>query len=309
MRTAVAIIRGSRVYSDRRSPTSTQMMLNFIASKGTRGSGFRWTKSTSYQTEKSLLAWERAHDTLVWTSKGTDPHGWRNGLNYYGWNSYAATSRMVYQDLAYTSYDAAVKAAVSAMAKFGKPVGILGWAGSHSQIMNGYEVVGEDPAVSSAFSVLAVYLTDSLKKDGLRNARISNADFQGGSLTYRFRAYARTDSPYDDRYTAGDTRVLQGVVREVDDRRPGPLTVPDHPVTAPSGQMGHGETSVEERPHASPAGAGVSTADSSSLVVRAGKRPLDRPDAGTEPEEPVAGPRHIGRGQRAPDIGGRRGER
>jgi len=203
MGTAVAIIRGSRVHSDRRSPTSTQMMLNFIASKGTRGSGFRWTKSTSYQTEKSLLAWERAHDTLVWTSKGTDPHGWRNGLNYYGWNSYTTASRMVYQDLAYTSYDAAVKAAVTAMAKFGKPVGILGWAGSHSQIMNGYEVVGEDPAVSSAFSVVAVYLTDSLKKDGLRNARISNADFQGGSLTYRFRAYAWTDSPYDDRYTAG----------------------------------------------------------------------------------------------------------
>ena len=36
----------------------------------------------------------------------------------------------------------------------------------------------------------------------LCNAKISNADFQGGSLTYRFRAYARTDSPYDDRYTA-----------------------------------------------------------------------------------------------------------
>jgi hypothetical protein len=51
--------------------------------------------------------------------------------------------------------------------------------------------------------VVAVYLTDSLKKDGLRNAKISNADFQGGSLTSRFRAYARTDSPDDDRYTAG----------------------------------------------------------------------------------------------------------
>ena len=50
--------------------------------------------------------------------------------------------------------------------------------------------------------MVAVYLTDSLKKDGLRNAKISNANFKGGSLTYRLREYARTDSPYDDRYTA-----------------------------------------------------------------------------------------------------------
>jgi len=51
--------------------------------------------------------------------------------------------------------------------------------------------------------VVAVYLTDSLKKARLRNAKISNANFKGGSLTSRVRAYARTDSPYDDRYTAG----------------------------------------------------------------------------------------------------------
>lgn len=50
---------------------------------------------------------------------------------------------------------------------------------------------------------MAVYLTDSLAKDGLRNAKISNANFKGGPLTYRFRAYAWTDSPYDDPYTAG----------------------------------------------------------------------------------------------------------
>ena len=183
-------------------------MLNFIASKGTKGSGFRWTKSTSYTTEENILAWERAHDTLRATSKGTDPHGWRNGLNYYGWNSYTAASTRVYQDLAYTSYDSAVKAAVTAMAKYGKPVGILGQAGGHAQIMNGYEVVGLNPATSYNFSVVAVYLTDPLGRDGLRNAKISNANFKGGSLTYRFRAwldtpYYKNESPYDDPYTAG----------------------------------------------------------------------------------------------------------
>ena len=94
------------------------------------------------------------------------------------------------------------------MAKYGKPVGILGQAGGHAQIMNGYEVVGLNPATSSNFSVVAVYLTDPLGKDGLRNAKISNANFKSGSLTYRFRAwlytpYYKNESPYDDPYTAG----------------------------------------------------------------------------------------------------------
>ncbi len=32
----------------------------------------------------SILAFERSHDTLRSTSAGSDAHGWRNALNYYG---------------------------------------------------------------------------------------------------------------------------------------------------------------------------------------------------------------------------------
>ncbi|HEX7472215.1 MAG TPA: hypothetical protein VF323_03965 [Candidatus Limnocylindrales bacterium] len=184
--------------------TVTQMMLNFVSSKGAEGTGFRWTRSTSYATQENILAWERAHDAYAPSSMGTDPHGWRNGLNYYGWGSYANASTMVYQDLSYASYNAAVKAAVTAIATFDKPVGILGWAGAHAQFINGYEVFGQDPAVSSDFRVVAVYLTDPLRSDGLRNARISDANFKSGSTTYRFRPYAWKDSPYDDPYTPGN---------------------------------------------------------------------------------------------------------
>ena len=185
--------------------SSTLMMLNFVASMGTKGPGFRWTKTTSYSSQEQILAWERAYDSYASTSPGTDPHGWRNGLNHFGWDAFTKASTMVYADRAYSSYDAAVKASVESIARFGKAVGILGWAGGHAQIMNGYEVYGQDPALSSDFRVVSVYLTDPLRSDRLRNARISNADFKNGSTVYRFRPYAWTDSPKDDPYTPGDS--------------------------------------------------------------------------------------------------------
>lgn len=185
------------------APTSTQMMLNFTAANGTRGAGFRWAPSTSYSTERSILAWSRAHDTLVGTAAGTDPHGWRNALNYYGWGGYTSAATMTYMDTSYTSYAAAMNAAVRAMARFRKPVGMLAWAGGHSQILNGYEVFGQDPATSSDFTVVAVYLTDSLAKHGLRNARVTSAQLASGSRKYRFTAYAAKDSPTRDAYSRG----------------------------------------------------------------------------------------------------------
>ena len=181
--------------------TSTEMMLNFIASSGTK---MTWHASTLYKTEEKIATWDRAHDTIAATAKGTDPHGFRNGLNYFGWGSYTDLPTAVYQDLAYTSYDAAVKAAVRAMARYDKPVGILGWGGSHAQFLNGYIVTGQDPAISTSFTVDYVYLTDPLQSDGLRNAKLSNASFKGGATKYRFRPYTWKDSPYDDPYGAGN---------------------------------------------------------------------------------------------------------
>ena len=65
-------------------------------------------------------------------------------------------ARMVYKDLAYRSFTGAIKAAVKAIARFGMPVGVLGSAGGHPQILTGYVVAGEDPAVSDAL-VLFTY--------------------------------------------------------------------------------------------------------------------------------------------------------
>ncbi len=193
---------------------STMFMLNMIAAHGTGGRGFGWKSSTvkndpdNTRDLVSILAWERAHDTLGGTGKGSDAHGWRNALNYFGWGSGAMSDpmRMVYDDLEFTSYAAAVKAAVRAIARYDKPVGMLGWAGGHAQVITGYVVSGEDPQKSDDFTVTSVWFSDPLKSDGFRNVSLTVSQLQTGNIKYRFRAYGETDSPYDDPYKSGFLR-------------------------------------------------------------------------------------------------------
>jgi PKD repeat protein len=182
---------------------STLIMLNEVATQGRQGSGFSWTTSTTLTRQRSIIHWARAHDTLEPGPGGTDPNGWRNALNQYGWGDYQDPGTMTYAVFASTSYGATVKTAIMAMARYHRPVGILAWAGGHAQVLNGYVVYGQDPAVSSDFTVNYVYITDPLKRDALRNAKISYAKLIHGPLKYRLRKYRQTDSPLDDPYTPG----------------------------------------------------------------------------------------------------------
>ena len=162
---------------------STVIMLNFAGG---------WAGAS----QSNIMAYERANMTMLTSSAGSDPHGWRNALNYYGWGSMNAG---VYADRSYSSFAAASKAAVVALATTGKPVGILGWAGRHAQILNGYSVTGADPRTgSTAFTINTVYITDPLSSDGYRNAAISSATWSGGSSKVAFVPYHETDSPYTD---------------------------------------------------------------------------------------------------------------
>jgi len=184
--------------------TATEVMLNLIAARGTRGDGFVWAITTSWTTQEDILAWERSNDTLDAGALGSDPHGWRNALNHYGWNSFQTFGDRHYEDLSYSSFDAAVKAAVAAIARENEPVGILAWSGGHAQVMTGYTVYGQDPASSSDFTVQSVFLFDPLSGDGLADARISYSALQSGSTTYRFTPYDWTDSAADDPYMPGN---------------------------------------------------------------------------------------------------------
>jgi hypothetical protein len=196
---------------------ATMIMLNTIAYRATGGPGFRWTpyRVKNNLVDKrdprdmtSILYFERGHDTLSITGSGSDPHGWRNALNLYGWGSAALTNpaKNVYQDLEFTSFAAAVHAAVRSIAIYGMPVGIPTWAGRHAQVMTGYVVDGENPATSDAFTVRYVYISDPLFADGYVNARITYMGFHSGNIRVRFQRYLETDSPYDDGYQPGFRR-------------------------------------------------------------------------------------------------------
>ena len=117
--------------------TSTLDMLNMIALDGTGGPGFQWQSTTAYSTEEAILKWERSNDTLDARQIGSDPNGWKNGLNYFGYGSINAG---VYADKSYRTFDAASKAAVMYLARTNKPVGISGLHGTHAQFMTGYRV-------------------------------------------------------------------------------------------------------------------------------------------------------------------------
>jgi len=189
---------------------ATMMMLNFTALSGGGGNGFIWKASTAKNRAgdardlTSIFAWARAHDTLAPAGRGSDPHGWRNALNAYGWGSTAlGVSTRIYDDRTFRGFDDAVRAAVVAIARFHKPVGVLAWAGGHAQVITGYRVVGANPATSTSFTVTNVYLSDPLASDGYVNRFVYIDTLRQGSLLIRLRPYSQTDSPYDDPYTPG----------------------------------------------------------------------------------------------------------
>jgi hypothetical protein len=194
--------------------TSVQNMLNFIAIGGRGGTGFRWSVNLTATRRDALLVWERTHDTLA-GGNGSDPHGWRNALNYYGWGAAALLEgSRVYEDYQFSSYERAMKGAVRTIVRTRKPVGIAAWAGQHAQVITGYDGLVGDPferdasgAYTNAFTFAAVYLSDPLKADASMNRRFTYGSLASTTnLTFRFRRYLETDSPYDDGYTPGWVR-------------------------------------------------------------------------------------------------------
>jgi hypothetical protein len=194
--------------------TSVMDMLNFINIAGMGGTGFRWQVRLGSAARDSILAWERTHDTLE-GGNGSDPHGWRNALNYYGYGSaYLGASARIYEDYAFGTYARAIKAAVRAMIRYHKPVGIAAWRGTHAQMLTGYDgIVGDPFAVDAAgnylndFTITALYLTDPLQASAVLNKRVLYSTLGSTTNTrIRFQAYYETDSPYDDAYTSGTVR-------------------------------------------------------------------------------------------------------
>ncbi len=193
---------------------ATMVMLNWISMNGTGGSGFRWKVNRTYQTRDAILAWERTHDTLA-GGRGSDPHGWRNALNYYGWGSTALKpAGRRYDDRPFSTYDNAGKASGRGMIATGKPVGVIGWAGGHAQMIVGYYGLSGDPFdkdgagnYTNNFSVDGFFLVDPLASQHIVNAQVPYETFKSSSNPkLRFQPYMATDSPYDDAYSPGYRR-------------------------------------------------------------------------------------------------------
>lgn len=174
------------------------MMLDMAATANAPGpAGSTWTPTILYAVQEGMLAWARGHDTLTAAGLGTDPHGWRNLMNYYGWGSIRAG---VYTDQSFSSFDAAVKATVVAVARYHLPVGLLMEAGSHAELVTGYDVTGADPATgSTAFTLNGLYLTDPWQSDAHLDLYVSAGALRStGAWDVRFVPYTQTDSPYRD---------------------------------------------------------------------------------------------------------------
>jgi hypothetical protein len=186
-------------------------MLNFVAARHTGGNAFLWQPTTSGVVRDSMLAWERTNDTMA-GGRGSDPHGWRNALNSYGWGPGALVAgARTYDDASFGSFASAMKSAVRALVLTGKPVGLLARRGTHAQIVTGYYgLVGNPFAKDStgrytnAFTVRGFYLTDPWRATGVVNRATRYETMRTSTDNrLRFRRYWETDSPYDDPYTPG----------------------------------------------------------------------------------------------------------
>lgn len=201
-----ALVRNQNPDPEACTAAATESMLNLIAQASQadmpppRGgtlpaTPFVWRVDTSFAQVENILSYERQNMTMWRSSPGTDPHGWRNALNYFGWGSMSAG---VYVDSAYGSFAAAARQTVHSLAATGKPVGILGWFGGHAQYVTGYSVRGEDPRVSENYTILGVFMTDPLQADGILNVFITYSTWQSGPLYMRFTPYWHNDSPFTD---------------------------------------------------------------------------------------------------------------
>lgn len=158
-------------------------------------SSFVWTIDISWNTQEHVMWFERSHMSMTRDVKGSDPSGWRNGLNYYGWGSIYAD---VYRDVTFGSFNSAAHAVIDSIARTDKPAGVLGWAGSHAQYVTGYTVEGDDPRVSDNYTIVGIYLSDPLKVEARPSVYLTLKDWQSGPYVIKFARYEQYGSIFID---------------------------------------------------------------------------------------------------------------
>jgi hypothetical protein len=195
--------------------TSALDMLNFIGLHKTGGDGFIWKKNLSGSMRDYMLRWARVHDTLP-GGHGSDPHGWRNLLNFFGWGASAvwAGPNRVYDDRAYGTFEGAMTDTIRALVKTRKPVGLLGRGGAHALMVTGYYGLTGDPFAkdtagnyTNRITLGGFYVTDPLSSSKMTSKAVTWHTLKfSGDYRIRFKPYYETDSTLDDPYTPGVKR-------------------------------------------------------------------------------------------------------
>jgi len=118
---------------------STQMMLNLVTGASDHASA----------NQGAYVSYALYH-SMYWAKGGVGAEidGWANALTAYGAGTYAVA--------AYTTQDAAFKAAATRMRITGKPVGLVVMAGHHAWVMAGFNSSGDDPARSQNFTLTSI---------------------------------------------------------------------------------------------------------------------------------------------------------
>lgn len=123
-------------------PTAVQMMLNLA----------NGTSSHSTSQISSWYRWGRTHNAYSYAAPGLDPASWTGLLNTFGGHPY--------QDESFATFDAALRAAVTAMRETNLPVGLLVDHAHHAWVMTGFAATA-DP-LRSPFNVTSVTVMGSL---------------------------------------------------------------------------------------------------------------------------------------------------
>lgn len=184
-------------------PASVQMMLNFAAINGTVPEDFDWKLNTSNKMQKELGDWIRGHDTLYKGGRGSDPNGWRNGLNKFsGSGNFKNPEKMLFVVQAYNSKRKALDKIKRVLLEDDMPVGVVGWNGRHAQVVHGVKMHGDE--------IEAVYMTSTWRPDNIVNQKIPTEQFLHGNYFKRLTFYNENDSFDDDPYTPGNRVSYKG---------------------------------------------------------------------------------------------------
>ena len=108
----------------------------------------------SATTQRRIFNYMRANQRYAFPyGYGTDPQGWAAGLDLYVDKSYRLYT--------YSSYDAALKEAVTRMRLTQLPVSVLVMNGYHTWVLHGFTATA-DPAVTRDFTVTSVRVSGPL---------------------------------------------------------------------------------------------------------------------------------------------------